>query len=95
MNLRLLKEIDADTFSRKATELRDREGRLKVRRSRSRRATSGVTNRPNLRSKRFDYRKALSINCTIVDVSLAPEWSKPFDLLIEGLTLGKSRAGGI
>lgn len=30
LNLRLLEEIDQDTFARKATELRDREAKLKV-----------------------------------------------------------------
>lgn len=35
------------------------------------------------------------LNFVLVDVSLVPEWRKPSDLLIEGLPIGKSRAGGI
>lgn len=33
----------------------------------------------------------LWLNCTLVDVSLIPEWRKPFDLLAQGLPIGNSR----
>ncbi len=111
LNLRLLKEIDADTFSRKATELRDREGRLKVE---IEACDLGRHEQADLTVKAFELSQSLIqkwvaadidakrrileilwLNCTLVDVSLVPEWRKPFDPLIEGLPIGKSRAGGI
>lgn len=111
LNLRLLEEIDADTFSRKATEQRDREGRLKVE---IEACDLGRHEQADLAIKAFELSQSLIqkwvaadtdakrrileilwLNCTLVDVSLVPEWRKPFDLLIEGLPLGKSRTGGI
>lgn len=111
LNLRLLKEINADTFSRKATELRDREGRLKVE---IEACDLGRHEQADLAVKAFELSQSLMLkwvgadidakrrileilwlNCTLVDATAVPEWRKPFDLLIEGLPLGKSRAGGI
>lgn len=34
----------------------------------------------------------LWLNCTLVEVSLVPEWRKPFDLLVEGLSDDNGRA---
>jgi hypothetical protein len=111
LNPRLLKEIEAVTFSRKATELRDREGRLKVE---IEACDLGRHEQADFAIKAFELSQSLIqkwvaadidakrrileilwLNCTLVDVSLAPEWRKPFDLLAEGLPLGKSRTGGI
>jgi site-specific DNA recombinase len=107
LNLRLLKEIDTDTFSRKSTELRDREGRLKVEIDA---CDLGRHEQADLAVKAFELSQSLTekwdtadinakrrileilwLNCTLVDASLAPEWRKPFDLLAEGLPIEKSR----
>lgn len=111
LNLRMLKEVEDDTYHRKATELRDREGRLKVE---IEACDLGRHEQADLAVKAFELSQSLTekwvtagidakrrvleilwLNCTLVDVSLVPEWRKPFDLLIEGLPVGKSRAGGI
>lgn len=101
-------EIDPETFSSKSTELRDREGRLKVEIDA---CDLGRHEQADLAVKAFELSQSLTekwvaadidakrrileilwLNCTLVDVSLVPEWRKPFDLLIEGLPIGKSRA---
>jgi site-specific DNA recombinase len=111
LNLRLLKEVEDATYHRKATELRDREGRLKVE---IEACDLGRHEQADLSVKAFELSQSLTekwvaanidakrrileilwLNCTLVDVSLAPEWRKPFDLLIEGLHDGKSRTGEI
>ena len=111
LNLRLLKEVDSDTYTRKATELRDREGRLKVEIDA---CDLGRHEQAELAIKAFELSQSLTqkwdtadidakrrileilwLNCTLVDVSLVPEMRKPFDLVAEGLLRKDSRAGGI
>lgn len=106
LNLRLLKEIDADTFAPKAAELRDREGRLKVeieafdlgRHEQADLAIKAFELSQNLVQKWVTAdidakRRILEIiwsNCTLVDASLVPAWRKPFDSLAEGLPIAES-----
>jgi site-specific DNA recombinase len=101
LNLRLLEEIDADTYAAKAQELRDEEAglRLEIERcSRGRNETIDIAVKAfelsqNLRAKWFaaDYaakRRILEILCLnwkLDGVSLVPTMRKPFDLLAEGL----------
>lgn len=107
LNLRLLEEIDAETFAAKGRELRDEEAtlRLKIEAcSRGRNETIDIAVKAfelsqNLREKWFaaDYaakRRILEILCLnwkLVGVSLVPEMRKPFDLLAEGLLQKDSR----
>lgn len=106
-----MKEVEDATYHREATELRDREGRLKVE---IEACDLGRHEQADIAVKVFELSQSLTekwvtadinakrrlieilwLNCTLVDVSLVPEWRKPFDLLIEGLPIDKSRAGGI
>ena len=111
LNLRLLEEVDADTFAAKAQELRDEEAALRLQiegTSRNRHeiidtAIKAFELSQNLRAKWFaaDWvakRRILEIVCLnwkLDGVSLVPEWRKPFDLLAEGLQMKDSRDGGI
>ncbi len=111
LNLRLLEEIDADTFAAKAQELRDEEAGLRLQiegASRNRNETIDIAIKAfelsqNLRAKWLadDWaakRRILEIVCLnwkLDGVNLVPEWRKPFDLLAEGLLQKDSRAGGI
>ena len=97
LNLRLLEEIDADTYAAKALELRDEEAGLRLRIeacSRGRNETIDIAVKAfelsqNLRAKWFeaDYaskRRILEIICLnwkLSGVSLVPEMRKPFDLV--------------
>ena len=108
LNLRLMGEIDAETFATKGQELRDEEAALRLRIeacSRGRNETIDLAVKAfelsqNLREKWFaaDYaakRRILEILCLnwrLVGVSLVPEMRKPFDLLAEGLLKKDSRA---
>ena len=106
-NLRLLEEIDADTYAEKATELRDKDARLRLE---IEACSGGQDETADLAVKAFglsqsleakwvtsDYaakRRTLEIVCLnwrLVDVSLVPTMRKPFDLLAEGLVLNNSR----
>jgi hypothetical protein len=111
LNLRLLDEIDADTFAGKQTELRDRTARLKVQidaldRDHDENADIAVKAfelSQNLREKWLvaDFvakRRILEIVCLnlrLVDVNLVPEMRKPFDALAEGFLNEQSRGAGI
>lgn len=107
LNLRLLEEIDADTYACKAQELRDEETELRLKIERCSRGRNELIDiavkafelSQNLRSKWFaaDYvakRRILEIVCLnwkLVGVSLVPEMRKPFDLVAEGLLQKDSR----
>ena len=111
LNLRLLEEIDADTYAAKAQELRDEEAGLRLQiegASRNRNETIDIAIKAfelsqNLRAKWFaaDWaakRRILEIVCLnwkLDGVSLVPEWRKPFDLLAEGLLTKDSRGDRI
>ena len=111
LNLRLLEEIDADTYACKAQELRDEETELRLKIERCSRGRNELIDiavkafelSQNLRAKWFaaDYvakRRILEIICLnwkLVGVSLVPEMRKPFDLLAEGLLQKDSRGDWI
>ena len=111
LNLRLLEEIEADTYAMKAQELRDRESELKLQIDSADRnrheiidtAIKAFELSQNLRAKWFaaDWaakRRILEIVCLnwkLDGVSLVPEWRKPFDLLAEGLLTKDSRGDRI
>ena len=111
LNLRLLEEINADTYAMKAQELRDRESELKLQIDTADRnrheiidtAIKAFELSQNLRAKWFaaDWaakRRILEIVClnwNLDGVSLVPEWRKPFDLLAEGLQKKDSRGDRI
>jgi site-specific DNA recombinase len=107
LNLRLLEEIDADTFAAKSTELRDRAARLKLQ---AEVLDRGHDENADIAIKAFelsqslmgkwltaDYaakRRILEIVCLnwrLDDVTLVPEMRKPFDVLAEGLISKESR----
>lgn len=107
LNLRLLEEIEADTYAMKAQELRDRESELKIQidsvdRNRHEiidTAIKAFELSQNLRAKWFaaDWaakRRILEIVCLnwkLDGVSLVPSMRKPFDMLAEGLLRKESR----
>jgi len=107
LNLRLLDEIDGDTYSHKSTELRDREAKLRLQVeacSRGRQEDADLAAKAfemsqSLRAKwvESDYpakRRILEIVClnlVLDDVTLVATMRKPFDVLVEGLVLGESR----
>lgn len=107
LNLRLHDEIDAETFSRKSTELRDQEASVKLQVevcSRGRHEEADIAVKAfeltqSLREKwlKADYaakRRLLEILClnfTLDDATLAPQMRKPFDVMAEGLLTTKSR----
>jgi len=111
LNLRLLEEIDADTYAVKAQELRDQVAGLRLQIERCDRSRNEIIDiaikafelSQDLRAKWFaaDYaakRRILEILCLnwkLEDVSLVPEWRKPFDLVAEGLQKKDSRGEGI
>ena len=111
LNLRLLEEIEQDTFARKATELRDREAKLKIqidatdlgRHENADIAVKAFELSQDLRSKwvTADFaakRRILEICCLnlrLNDVTLYPTMRKPFDVLTEGLISAESRSGRI
>ena len=111
LNLRLLKEIDTDTFGRKSTELRDRIATLAVRleatdQTRGEQAENAVKVfelSQHLTDKWLtaDYaakRQILDIvfsNFCLNGVSLCYEMRKPFALLAEGLLVSSNRGDKI
>jgi len=111
LNLRLLEEIEAETYATKAQELRDREVGLKLQIAAADRnrhevidiAIKAIELSQNLRTKWFaaDYaakRRILEIICLnwkLVGVSPVPELRKPFDLSAEGLPRKDSRGDRI
>ena len=111
LNLRLLDEIDADTFAQKQTELRDRiaTATLNVEaadRSRAEQAdltlkvfelSQSLTTRW-LAAEVPEKRQILELIClnfSLNGVSLAPTMRKPFDVLAEGLFVSSSRGDRI
>ena len=111
LDLLLLKEIEPDTYAKKATELRDREANLRLQLdacSRHGDEESDIVVKAfelsqNLRAKWvaaefIAKRRILEIIClnlTLDDVTLVPIWRKPFDMLAEGLVLNNSRGDWI
>lgn len=111
LDLRLMDEIEADTFSQKQTELRSQETRLLTRLEGFGRQQS---ERAELAVKVFELSQSLGskwlaadiaekrllleiigLNWTLNDVSLVPEMRKPFDMLAEGLLVSQSRGDRI
>lgn len=111
LNLRLLEEIDAETFATKNTELRDRTAQLQLEIEACDRGRNEIIDiavkafelSQNLRVKWFeaDYtakRRILEIIClnwTLDGVTLVPTMRKPFDMLAEGLVWKDSRGDWI
>ena len=101
LNLRLLEEIDQDTFASKNTNLRDRIARLSLKieaqhRNKSEQADIAVKVfelSQMLRDKwltadiaaKRQLLEIVCLNLSLVDGTLVPEWRKPFDVLAEGL----------
>jgi DNA invertase Pin-like site-specific DNA recombinase len=107
LNLRLLEEIDGDTFAAKSTELRDRAARLKLQ---AEVLDRGHDENADIAVKAFELSQSLmgkwltadyaakrqileivGLNWRLDDVTLIPEMREPFDVLAEGLISGKSR----
>lgn len=111
LNLRMMEEIEAETFAAKSQELRDREAELKMEidfADRDRHeiidlAVKAFELSQSLRERWFtaDFsakRKMLEIVCLnwrLDDVSLVPTTRKPFELLIEGPPKKESRGDRI
>ncbi|WP_146503033.1 recombinase family protein [Rubinisphaera italica] len=107
LNLRLLEEIDESTFASKHRELRDRISSMTLKveamnRSKSEKADVAVKAfelsqtlsekwvNADTRAKR-QILEILCLNFSLDDVTLVPEWRKPFDVLAEGLDSENSR----
>jgi site-specific DNA recombinase len=107
LNLRLLEEIERETFAAKDTELRDRIAQLTLRIDACDRRQS---ERGEVAAKAFELSQTLAdkwlkadylakrqlldivcLNLCLDDVTLVPEMRKPFDALAEGLILQNSR----
>ena len=107
LNLRICEEIDKETLARKMPELRDQAADLRLSidaldRSHDEKedvAVKALELSKSLRERwvTADYstkRRILAILClnfSLDDVTLVPEWRKPFDLLAKGLDLKNSR----
>lgn len=111
LNAYTLGEIDAETFSKKNTEFRDRIAATTLRmESVDRRRDEHV----ELAIKVFELSQDLAerwvtadypakrrvldmvcLNFSLDDVSLVPEWRKPFDMLSEGLSVFSNRGDRI
>ncbi|MBL9089921.1 MAG: recombinase family protein [Planctomycetaceae bacterium] len=111
LNLRLLEEIDASTFARKSTEIRDRVAHLGLQVDACDR---GRAENGELAEKVFELSQSLTekwlnadvrakrqlleivcLNFRLDDVTLVPQMRKPFDVLAEGLLLKNSRGDRI
>ncbi|WP_235908849.1 recombinase family protein [Roseiconus nitratireducens] len=107
LNLRLLEEIDADTFAAKSRELRDEAATLRLEMERCDRGRDEII---DIAVKAFELSQTLRqqwvtadyaakrrileilcLNCTLVDVNLCVSMRKPFDLLAKGLLQKDSR----
>ena len=111
LNLRLMDEIDEQTFAAKNTEFRDRIAQLTMQldtddRSRAEHgelALKVFELSQTLKEKWLtaDYRakrrllEIVCLNFSLDDVSLVPTIRKPFDVLAEGLDLVENRGGQI
>lgn len=111
LNLRLLDEIESDTFAEKQAELRSKETRLQTKLEGQGRQQS---ERNELAVKVFELSQALTskwlaadiaekrllleiicLNWTLDGVNLVPQMRKPFDVLAEGLLVSLSRGDRI
>ena len=111
LNLRLLGEIEADTFGRKNTELRDRIANLTLQLESTHR---GRDERVELAEEVFELSQSLTerwlaseyaekrqilemicLNFSLDGETLVPAMRKPFDILIEGLSVPSSRGDRI
>jgi site-specific DNA recombinase len=111
LNLRLLDEIDADTYAAKSTELRDRAAALALQVEALNR---GHDENADIAIKAFELSQSLidkwftadyaakrrileivGLNWRLDDVTLIPEMRKPFDVLAEGLLSKESRGDKI
>ncbi len=107
LNLRLLKEVDQDTYSRKTAELRDRVDDLELKLESAKR---GHTEQADLAMKVFELSQSLTskwdtadytakrrileivcLNFSLDGVTLVPTMRKPFQILSEGLLVQQSR----
>jgi len=111
VNLYTLGEIELESYSKKNTEFRDRIAAATLRlesvdRRRDEHAELAVkvfelSQRLDTSWVTADYaakRRILNIIClnfSLVDVSLVPEWRKPFDLVAEGLSVFSHRGDRI
>jgi DNA invertase Pin-like site-specific DNA recombinase len=111
LNLRMLEEIDADTFASKSRDLRDREAELKLEIDVADRGRHEIIDiavkafelSQSLRQRwvTADYAakrrilEILCLNCSLVDANLCVTMRKPFDLLAKGLLLKDSRGDWI
>jgi site-specific DNA recombinase len=111
LNLRLLGEIEADTFARKNTEFRDRIANLTVKLEAAARSRDELT---DVALKVFELSQALADCWFTADYSTKRQWlemvfsnfrldgatlvyemNKPFDALVEGLIVQSSRGDRI
>ncbi len=111
LNLRLLDEINGDTFARKATELRDRIAEVTIR---VEAADRDRGEQADLASRVFELSQALEqkwltadfsekrqildivfLNLRLDGVSLSYEMRKPFDVLAKGLSVPSNRGDRI
>ncbi len=111
LNLHLLDEIEASTFSRKDTELRDRAAHLRLQLEAGDR---GQSEHADLAIEAFELSQRLAekwltadysakqqildilcLNLSLDGVSLVPTMRKPFDLLAEGLISKDTRGDKI
>ena len=107
VNMRLNEEINPSTYATKATELRDREAKLKLpldacdlgRHENADIAVKAFELSQNLRAKwltadyavKRRYFEIVFLNFVLDDVTLVPETRKPFDVLAEELLVSSSR----
>lgn len=111
LDLRLLDEIETDTFAAKQGELRSSETRLQTKLEGFGRQQS---ERADLAVKVFELSQSLTskwlaadiaekrlllemicLNWTLDGVNLVPQMRKPFDVLVEGLFVSSSRGDRI
>ena len=111
LNLRLLDEINADTFAEKNTELRDRIAATTLQQEA---ADRGREEQADLAIKVFELSQSLAekwlgsdyaakrrlleivfLNLSLDGATLVCEMTKPFDLLFEGLSVSSSRGDRI
>jgi len=107
LNLRLMNEIEAETFARKNTELRDRIAGLTLQLESAHRGRDELA---DLAQKVFELSQSLRekwltsdysekrqilemvcLNFCLDGASLVPLMRKPFDMLVEGLAVSSSR----
>ena len=111
LNLRMFEEISSETYASKSLELRDREAELKLEidvADRGRHETIDIAIKAFELSQSLRERwvtadfsakrrilEILCLNFSLDDVTLVPEWRKPFDLMAKGLDPKDSRGDWI